>query len=134
MSVSDHHFDAALLGRIRPNVPDAQRVVHRVGEDVGAVRAECQPCHRVRVAFHRVKDGVLPQVPHLDIVIDSGRDDLVGCVVECYGQDLVQVVQGRGVGALPRVPHFDGAVVGRTAKELRTPSSRVDSIDESGMA
>lgn len=84
MLVADHHFDTAFLGSEWSDIPNSQRVVHRVGQDKGAIRAQCQSGNCVSVSFHSVQDGVLTQVPHLvgEIVVCSLNKMRVDCVVE----------------------------------------------------
>ena len=70
-------LDAALLRGEGADVPDAQRVVHSVGEDVGAVRGEGDACDGVSVAGHAVERlGGVAQVPYLHLVVDAPADDL----------------------------------------------------------
>ena len=70
-------LDAALLGGEWADVPDAQRVVHGVGEDVCAVRGEGDAGDGVGVAGHAVERlcGVA-QVPYLHLVVDAPANDL----------------------------------------------------------
>ena len=46
----DQHLGAPLARTEGPDVKDPARAVHRVSEDVGAVRGEGHTSHRVRVA------------------------------------------------------------------------------------
>jgi hypothetical protein len=66
MLVPLENFDASLLRSKRPHVPDTERVVHGVGENVWPVRRQGQACHRVVVALHSVQGSVLAQIPNLD--------------------------------------------------------------------
>ena len=132
--MADHHFHAALLRCKRPNVPNPQRVVHGIGDDVVAVRAETQSCHRIGVPLHLVEDVVFPQIPHLDIVVDAGRNHLFGRIVERHRRHLVAVVQGHCVAPLPAVPNFDRTIVGSAAEQLRPSARRVDRVDKRSVA
>ena len=70
-------LDAALLGGEGADVPDSQRVVHGVGEDVGAVRGEGDAGDGVGVAGQAVERlGGVAQVPYLHLVVDAPADDL----------------------------------------------------------
>ena len=70
-------LDAAFFWRERADVPDSQRVVHGVGEDVGAVRGEGDAGYGVGVAGHDVQGrGGVAQVPNLDLVVDASADNL----------------------------------------------------------
>ena len=50
--VAGEDLDTSLPGTEWPGVPDPQRVVHGVGEDVTAVRRELHPSDGVSVALH----------------------------------------------------------------------------------
>ena len=52
MLVAHEHFDHAVLGDEGADVPHAQRVVHRVRQNVRAAVRERKPRHRVVVAPH----------------------------------------------------------------------------------
>ena len=70
-------LDAAFFWCERTDVPDSQRVVHGVGEDVGAIGGEGDAGDGVGVAGHDVQrlSGVA-QVPNLDLVVDTSADNL----------------------------------------------------------
>ena len=63
--MTNHHFDAPLLGCERSDVPDTERVIHRVRQYIGAIGTQGQARHCVAVALHFVEKCVLAQVPHL---------------------------------------------------------------------
>ena len=101
-------LDAAFFWCERTDVPDSQRVVHGVGEDVGAVGGEGDAGDGVGVAGHDVQGGGgVAQVPDLDLVVDAPADDLLGSVVEGDRGDLVHVVETLSRVSLALVPHLD---------------------------
>ena len=52
------------------------------------VRGELHPGDGVRVARHLRQHRVLPRVPDLEIVVDTGRDHLTGVSIELNRSDL----------------------------------------------
>ena len=63
-------------------VENAHSAVHRVGQHVGSVGTQHHPRHGVRVPADLGDDGVLPQVPHLDHVVDARAHHLARVLVE----------------------------------------------------
>ncbi|CAN8031084.1 unnamed protein product [Ixodes persulcatus] len=141
-------LDTPLLGCKGPHVPDShwdgtkeKRVVHRVGEQVGAVRTQGHPRHGVQVPGHAVQHGILAQA-HLDEVVDAPREHLLGRVVEGHRRDLVALLEAVRRRPLARVPELQkrpppestGAVVASAAEQLGPPAGWVAAVDVEGVA
>ena len=71
-----------------PTHPHPDRVVHGVSQHVSPVRGELHPGDGVRVARHLRQHSVLPRVPDLEIIVDTGRDHLAGVGIELNSSDL----------------------------------------------
>lgn len=125
---------AAILRAVRPNVPDAQRGVHRVGEDEAAAWRERQAGNGVGVALQLVQNLVLPDVPHFDVVVEAAGDDLLAGVVEAHGGHLVRVVHCVANEFLASVPDLDHVVVASAHQRVHASSRIADRVDEVLMA
>ena len=108
-------------------VENAHSAVHRVGQHVGSVGTQHHPRHGVRVPADLGDDGVLPQVPHLDHVVDARAHHLARVLVEADCRHLISGVQaGQRLSTAP-VPnlHLEFKIINfaRPSKGVRFESS-----------
>ena len=80
---------------------------------------------------HAVRDRILPDIPHLDVVVDPPRVDLVARFRQRDGRDGELTLEEEHGVLLARVPEANVAVVGGAGQHLRAAqgdSERVDGL------
>lgn len=137
MRMSVENVDASLVGilYVGTHVPHAQTIVHRIRGHMSALGIHGQTGDRIGVAGQRIETlgARFTHVPHSQVVVDAGRDELVFGGAEAHGQHLKGLIVERDCAArlrdaLAAIPHSDGAIVRGRGEHVRRVTCHVDRI------
>mmetsp|Transcript_9271 Transcript_9271/g.17984 ORF Transcript_9271/g.17984 Transcript_9271/m.17984 type:complete len:241 (-) Transcript_9271:113-835(-) len=129
-----HHPLAPLSLDIRPRVPHAKRVVHRVGQQHCAVWRHLEPRDGVRVPAPLVPCLVRHlQIPSLYLIVKPPRKHAQPIVRKLNSRHLVLIREGHSRPSLPRVPHKDHAIIRPAARQVVAVARGAHRVDEGGV-
>lgn len=107
-------LDPSICRRKRPYIPRANSGVVRVGQEGCVVWGQLQRRDSVGMTEQRIADCLLPEVPDLDIVVDSTREELVASFRQGYRGDRELGRYETYCVFRSRIPKLDGwSVVGQ---------------------
>ena len=78
-------LNAPVCGRKRSHVPCSDGRVVCVGEEGLVVWGHLERGDGISVAKKCVCDGLFPQIPDFDVVVDAAGEELVACFGQAYG-------------------------------------------------
>lgn len=125
--MSIENVDTPLIGilDIGTHIPHAQTIVHRIGGHMCAFRVKCKAGDRVDMTTHRVQTlgAWFTHVPHLDVIVDAARHELVFGGTRAHREYLKLRVSecdsAVGRRALAAIPYSHGEVVSTRAEHVR---------------
>jgi len=102
----------------RSDIPRPRVPIMRIAEQTLRIRGDFQRRYRVRVTGHRIRDRLLPDIPHLDILIDAPSVNFVSGFRDRDSRDWELRFYKVHRAFYPRIPDTHAAVVGRGQENL----------------
>lgn len=122
--------DVSLSRRKRPDIPRPRGRIHSVRQKLLRVRRDAQTRYRIVMSQHLVNDLLFPDIPHLDVVVDTTRVNLVSSLRDSHRRDREIRLDIVGRVLRPRIPDPYCAVVAAAYEKLLAAFADVHRVDD----